>query len=275
MRRLVEIFIYLLSAFIGIAAFAYPFFLPQISTVGSAGAHAAEAPLLTTILIFINLVVLLIEIQGQTVSAKVIAALGVLIAITAVLRFFEVVLPVAGGFSPIFVPIILAGYVFGYRFGFLMGTLSMLASGLVTGNVGPWLPFQMFTAGWVGMSAGWLPHLHNKRLELGMLVVFGVLWGFCFGIIMNLYFWPFVTGDTATSWQPGTSIANGISRYTAFYILTSLFWDIGRAAGNGILILILGRPILKTLIRFRDRFHFTMENADYSVTSATGSVKHV
>jgi len=275
MRRLVELGIYLLSGFIGVIAFIYPFFLPQLTAADSSTAHATVAPLLTTLLIFINLVVLLIEIQGQTVSAKIVAALGVLVAITAVLRFLEILLPVAGGFSPVFVPIILAGYVFGYRFGFLMGTLSMLASALITGYVGPWLPFQMFAAGWMGMSAGWLPRLKKPALEMGLLLLFSIFWGFLFGLIMNLYFWPFVAGDPATSWQPGAGLPDGVRRYAAFYLVTSLAWDIGRAVGNSALLLILGRPTLRALTRFRNRFHFTVGASTMSGAPSTGGGAHV
>ncbi len=257
MKRGLAGMIYVLSAVIGVAAFAYPFVLPQTALAETA--HVTDAPLLTTFLIIISLAVLLVEVQGQAVSAKVVAALGVLVAITAVLRFVEAIFPVFGGFTPIFVPIILAGYVFGARFGFLLGTMALLASGLVTGGVGPWLPYQMFTAGWVGMSAGWLPHPQGQRTQLIMLAGFGLLWGILFGVIMNLYFWPFVVDGGATSWQPGAGLWDGIGRYAAFYVVTSLVWDVGRAAGNVILILVLGMPMVRALVRFRDRFQFKVE----------------
>ena len=258
MRQGVAVMIYALGAVIGVAAFAYPFVLPQTALAETA--HVADAPLLTTFLIVISLAVLLVEVQGQAVSAKVVAALGVLVAITAVLRFMEVVFPVVGGFTPIFVPIILAGYVFGARFGFLLGTMALLASALVTGGVGPWLPYQMFTAGWVGMSAGWLPRPTNQRAQLAILAGFGFLWGLLFGVIMNLYFWPFAVDSGATSWQPGNGLWDGIGRYATFYLVTSLIWDLGRALGNLVLILALGMPTVRALIRFRDRFQFKVES---------------
>ena len=55
-----------------------------------------------------------------------------------------------------FAPLILGGYVFGARFGFLFGAFALLVSALITGGVGPWLPYQMFAAGWMGLSAGGL-----------------------------------------------------------------------------------------------------------------------
>ncbi len=255
MRQGVTAVIYTVSAVIGVAAFAYPFVLPQ-TAVARTTAHAVDAPLLTLFLIVISLAVLLVEVQGQAVSAKVVAALGVLVAVTAVLRFLDTLFPIPGGFTPIFAPIILAGYVFGARFGFLLGTMALLASALITGNVGPWLPYQMFTAGWVGMTAGWLPHPRRPRRQIILLVCFGFAWGLLFGAIMNLYFWPFVSDGTAASWQPGSGLRDGIGRYAAFYLVTSLVWDVGRGVGNVALILVLGMPTVRALARFRDRFQF-------------------
>lgn len=256
MNRLLTGAIYALSALIGVAALAYPFLLPQVATTTAAAARTGEAPLLTLVLLMLVLAVMLLEVQGQAVNAKMVAALGVLVAVTAVLRFLEVAVPGPGGFSPIFAPIILAGYVFGARFGFMMGTLTLLASALITGGVGPWLPYQMFTAGWVGLTAGWLPHPRSDRLQLLLLIAFGLLWGLAYGFIINLYFWPFVAGSGATAWQPGGTLRASVGRYLLFYVTTSAVWDVMRALGNAALLLVLGVPAVRALIRFRDRFRF-------------------
>jgi energy-coupling factor transport system substrate-specific component len=253
MSRLLTFAIYGLSGLIGIVAFTYPFLLPTRPT---AAAQASQAPLLTAVLLILCLVVLLVEVQGAQVSAKIVATLGVLVAITSVLRFIEVAIPGPGGFTPIFAPIILAGYVFGARFGFLMGSLTLLASALITGGVGVWLPYQMFAAGWVGLTAGWLPHLRHPRLEFALLLAFGFGWGMAYGALMNLYSWPYLVGDAATSWQSGRGFADGLQRYAAYYLLTSLIWDLGAAFGNVLLLLILGRPTLQALTRFRHKFSF-------------------
>ena len=252
MKQTLTAVIYLISGLIGVVAFAYPFLL-----VLAGKATAVNEPytsLLTTILLVICLIILFLEVQGQAVSAKVIAALGVLVAATAVLRFLEVAIPGPGGFSPIFVPIVLAGYVFGSRFGFLMGTLALLTSALVTGGIGPWLPYQMFAVGWVGLTAGWLPHLARSRYELALLVAFSFLWGLFFGLMMNLYFWPFMSDG----WQVGASWQQTITDYFAFYMTTSFVWDVARALGNGLFMLALGIPAVKALTRFRNRFQFEL-----------------
>lgn len=246
--------IYAVCALVGVAAFLYPFFLPQLA-VSEGAAHLADAPWLTLVLLLACLGVLVVEVQGQVVSAKVIATLGLLSAMTAVLRFIETAMPGPGGFTPVFTPIILAGFVFGSRFGFLLGVLSLLMSALITGGVGPWLPYQMFLAGWIGLTAGWLPHLRSPRHQIWLLSGLGVVWGFLFGLIMNLYFWPFVSGG----WQAGLPLRESIARYATFYLATSFIWDCGGALGNVLLIGVVGLPVVKALTRFRDRFIFVRE----------------
>jgi energy-coupling factor transport system substrate-specific component len=245
----------------GLVAFAYPFFVPlmQSATAETLAGRAGGTPLLALILLLLALTVLLIEIQGQVVSAKIVAALGLLVAFTAVLRFLETIIPGPGGFSPIFVPIILAGYVFGARFGFLMGTMTLFVSALITGGVGPWLPYQMFAAGWIGLAAGWLPHPRRPERELALLVVVSFAWGLLYGGIMNLYFWPFMMGDPGLSWQPGAGWRTAVARYLAFYLATSLLWDLAAAVGNVMLSLAFALPAIRALTRFRDRFHFEVQ----------------
>lgn len=269
-RRLISGAIYALSGTIGILAFIYPFFVPVSSQTPSAYARSLDAPLLTAALVGLSVVALLIELQGQAISAKTVAMLGILVAVTSVLRFLEVAFPMPGGFSPIFAPIIISGYVFGGRFGYLMGTFTLLTSGLITGGVGPWLPYQMFTAGWAGLTAGWLrktptlgdrPSQSHRNLEfgpwrLGVLSVFGFIWGLLYGVIVNVYFWPFAAGPVDQSWAPGIGLGETLSRYAVFYAVTSLTWDLLRGAGNVLLILLLGAPMVKTLTRFRRRFAF-------------------
>ncbi len=255
MSRALSVLLFALTGAAGLAAFLYPFLLPAMTPAD----QQAGSLLLTTLLLSLSLGVLLVEVQGQAISAKVVAALGILVAITAVLRFLEVAIPGPGGFSPIFAPIILAGYVFGARFGFLMGTMTLLTSALITGAVGPWLPYQMFAAGWVGLTAGWLPHLARPSRQVALLALFGAGWGLAYGLIMNLYFWPLMAGGDGLSYAAGLSWRTAVSRYAAFYLATSLLWDAARAVGNVALILALGWPALRALNRFRDRFSFTWE----------------
>jgi energy-coupling factor transport system substrate-specific component len=151
-----------------------------------------------------------------------------------------------------------------------MGALTMLVSALVTGGVGPWLPAQMFTAGWVGMSAIVLRPVVNSlsarkkqntgssnRTEIYLLAGFGLVWGFLYGGIMNLWQWPFIAGPQTQSFAAGQGFVQTLRHYLAFYLVTSFAWDAVAATGNVLLLLALGIPALRALRRFRQRFEFT------------------
>ena len=264
-RRALSGAIYALTTAIGLVAFLYPFLLPSLRSRGMGLAHSADAPLLLTALVGLAFVVLLLEVQGQAVNAKFVALLGVLVAMNSVLRFLEVAVPGPGGVSPVFFLIILTGYIYGGRFGFLMGALTLLVSGLITGSLGPWLPYQMLTAGWVGMSAPLCRPLVRRlaprlpHAELIALAAFAALWGFLYGAVMNIWFWPFAIGPADQYWQPGIGIGEILGRYGTFYLATSALWDGLRAAGNVALVVAFGAPTLRALDRFRRRFAFDLQ----------------
>ncbi len=262
--------IYLIATLSGAMVLVYPFLLTASALpVGFGSADSSHMPMLMTFLLGLCLLVLLFEAQGPMANTKLIALLGVLVAINSALRFIDITIPGPGGFTPIFFLIIMVGYVFGGRVGFLMGALTMLVSALVTGGVGPWLPAQMFTAGWVGMST---PAVHslvsaiNRRgidkralkpaIELFLLAAFGLLWGFLYGAIMNLWQWPFMAGPLNQSYRAGLGLATTLQHYLAFYLVTSLVWDAAAGLGNVLLILAFGVPTLRALRRFKQRFEF-------------------
>ncbi len=251
-----------LTSVIGVVAFLYPFWLPAIANNNSGIARAGDAPILLTLLVGLSFVALLLEAQRAAEHALLVALLGVLVAMNAILRLVDVALPLPGGFSPIFVLIILTGYAFGGNFGFLMGALTLVVSALITGGVGPWLPYQMLTAGWVGLSAplcrGPVRLLGGpgRRTEVLLLALFGALWGFGYGAVMNLWFWPFASGPIDQYYQVGIGIGATLRRYLAFYLATSLVWDLASGLGNALLIAAFGGAILRALRRFARRFTF-------------------
>ncbi|MGC8839545.1 MAG: ECF transporter S component [Anaerolineae bacterium] len=260
MKRWVNALILLLATAVGAMAFLSPFF-GQGTSGTTATEHAADAPFLVLALIGLCLVAVVANLMGGAMHARTVALLGILSAVNAVLR----AVPGPAGFSAIFFLLILCGYTYGPTFGFLMGTLSLLVSALLGAGVGPWLPFQMFAAGWVGLSSGLLPDLRRRpRAELAVLAAWGAVWGLAFGAIMNLWFWPYLAGPTVAEgayWEPGLGLAAALQRYAAFYLLTSLWWDLGRAGGNVFLLLLLGPPILRVLRRFQRVLRFEQRSA--------------
>jgi len=255
MRRALNALILGVASLIGVASFLYPFYQPPTQSTGSAMSHSSDAPLIFVLLILFCLGAVLGNLESRQFNSKMVAALGVLTAINAVLR----AVPGPAGFSAIFFLPVLVGYVYGPTFGFLLGALSLLVSALIGGGVGPWMPYQMFASGWVGLTSSWLPNLRRwRRAEIVMLTTWGLAWGFCFGAVMNLWFWPYVftSGTEDMYWQPGIGLAETLKRYAAFYALTSLWWDLARAGGNALLLLFFGAPVVKLLRRFQQRFHF-------------------
>ena len=246
----------ILASVVGLVAFFLPFLSPPPETASSALAHAQDAPLFMLAISFLCVVIIIANLTSRQMSTRTIAILGILTAVNAVLR----AVPGPAGFSAVFFLLILCGYVYGSTFGFLLGSLSLLASALIGGGVGPWLPFQMFVSGWVGLMSGWLPDLRKRgRLEIVLLVGWGGLWGLVFGLLMNLWFWPYISGPytvTEQTWQPGLSLVEGLRRYAAFYLVTSVWWDAWRAAGNALGIALLGAPLLKVLRRFERALRF-------------------
>ena len=257
LSRSASVAIYLLTAAIGVMAFAAPF----VDAAQPGEAALTTSPVWLTLLTGLCLAALIVEMQGRAMSAKTVALLGVLVAINSALRFAETALPGPAGFSPIFAPVILSGFVFGARFGFLMGAFTLLASALITAGAGPWLPYQMLATGWIGMSAGLLGRwagpqrtdVRRRRLWLGILIGFGFGWGFLYGAIINLWFWPLAVGPAEQHWQPGIGVGAALERYAVYYAATSAWWDFFRAAGNALLIALVGLPTLRALERFRLR----------------------
>ena len=130
------------------------------STRARGSPTCARPPLLFTLLLPLVLMVVLSELADGGIDAKAVAMLGVLTAVGAALRPLGTGV---AGFEPVFFLLVLAGRAFGPGFGFVLGATTLFASALTTGGVGPWLPFQMLAAAWVGVGPGLLPAAARPR----------------------------------------------------------------------------------------------------------------
>lgn len=215
--------------------------------------NRVDAPFVFMGILPIIIVVVLAEFAEGGMDSKALAMLGVLAAINAALR------PLGAGTAGIelvFFMLVLAGRVFGAGFGFVLGCISMFASALLTAGVGPWLPFQMLCAAWIGMGAGLLPKRVRGKREIAMLIAYAVFISYAFGFLMNLTFWPFLVGVESTVTQAniafvaGDSVLDNLHRFVVYTIVTtSAGWDTGRAITNSIAIVVLGPAVLNTLRR--------------------------
>ncbi|MFC7308518.1 ECF transporter S component [Streptomyces monticola] len=243
----------LLVSAIGVAAFGWPLLADTGSGVT---AHAQDAPWLFAALLPLLVGVVAATIAESGLGAKAVAMLGVLAAVGAALR------PLGAGtagLEPMFFLMVLAGRVLGPGFGFVLGSVTMFASALLTGGVGPWMPFQMLTMGWVSMGAGLLPGPDRLRgrAELGLLALYGAVAAFGYGLVMNLYGWTIVPGlSSGISFHPGDPLHENLVRYLAYCMATSLGWDLGRAVVTVALTVTVGATVLKALRRATRRAAF-------------------
>ena len=126
------------------------------------------------------------------------------------------------------------GLIFGAEMGFMSGAIAALASNMILGQ-GLWTPWQMFSWGMMGLSAGLFAGILQKSAFFRCF--FGFAWGFLFGWIMNLGVMVFAVGGER-SW--GLFLAT---------CAASFVMDAAHGAGNALLFGWLGAPVLKVLRR--------------------------
>ena len=233
---------------VGLLAFLWPLAAPNFL-----GSHSSDAPWIFVLLLPLCLAVVFAELSDGGIDAKAVAVLGILAGIDAALR------PLSGGgsgFTFVYLLLICGGRVFGPGFGFSLGALALFASALLTAGVGPWLPFQMIGAGWVGMGAGCLPQLRGWP-ERSMLAAYGAVSALLYGALLNLSFWPFARYyPEQIAFDPDGAVRTNLLHWWRFDITTSLGFDIPAAVGNVVLILALGAPVLAALRRVARRAAF-------------------
>ncbi|MBD3940335.1 ATP-binding cassette domain-containing protein [Microbacterium sp. NEAU-LLC] len=228
---------------VAIGAFCWPL----VATAVPAQAYAA-VPVAALALAPLAVLVVIATLDGTVRSAHMLALLGTLAAIGAAVRIASTGV---GGVEAVFVLLILAGRAFGARFGMLLGMAAIALSTLVTGTFGPWTPFQMFACAWVGAGAGLLPRLRSHAAEIAMLAVYGVVASYAFGLIMNLWYWPFAVGyGTGISYDGSAPLGVNLSSFLLYSLVTStLSWDTLRAVTTVIGLVVIGRPVLAALRR--------------------------
>lgn len=238
---------------VGIAAFGWPLLARAGSLVV---AHSGDAPWVFAAVLPLVLAVVLADVADGGLDAKGVALLGVLSAAAAALRPFG---SGHAGFEPMWIVLVLGGRALGPGFGFCLGAIGMFASALVTGGVGPWLPFQMMGAAWVGLGAGLLPDARGRR-ETVLLAAYSAVACVAYGFLMNLWFWPFLTKDSGfppgLSYVPGAPITTNLVHWLRFDLATSLGFDLPRAALTVTLVVVAGRAVLVALRRASRRAAF-------------------
>ena len=239
----------------GLFAFLWPFAAPAFLD-GDRVAALGSGWILVVLLACIGSL-LFLELGRGGLGPKTVALIGVLGAAMVALRLPGFI----AGFSAMFIVVLLAGNAFGASFGFTLGAIGTFASGIFVGGLGPWLPFQMVAVAWIGLGAGLLPKDKGWPVRLASLSAYGFVVGFLFGAVMNLWSWPYIAGSSAVGWDPRAGAAANLRSYATYYMATSFAWDAFRAVGNVALVLVVGRPLLKTLDRAAKRMSLTVREA--------------
>ena len=190
--------------------------------------------LIVTILTLLIIAAFFFEFEGIATSSKMIALVSMLGTISAVLRIPFAALP---SVQPCTFLIICSGYVFGPIAGFMVGAITPLVSNFFLGQ-GPWTPYQMLAWGLAGVSAAYVRRFHLNRIGL---VIFGILWGYLYGWIIDVWFWSsFVYPLTLKTFIVAQ--------------LNSAWFDSLHAMGNAIFLGFFGEKTIAILERFKKRF---------------------
>jgi len=181
-------------------------------------------------------------------AAREIAVIAVLGTVAAVGRIPFAALP---NIQPTTFIVIVSGFVFGPRAGFVVGSTAAVVANFFLGH-GPWTPWQMFTWGLSGATAGLLGAVFPRIGPWG-LAVFSFLWGYLYGWIMNLWFW--------TAFIHPLNLQSFIATYAA-----SFWFDTCHAVGNLFFYLLLGPGVIRVLRRYHRRL-----TVEYLVPPAGGN----
>lgn len=237
------------ASVLGLAAFVWPLFLRPNSAV-----NPLQAPLLFAAVLPLVIAVVVSELAGNGMEVKALALLGVLSAVGAILR------PLGAGtagLEPIFFLLIIGGRVFGPAFGLAQGAITLFTSALLTAGVGPWLPYQMVAAGFVGLGAGLLPRARGWA-EVALMAAWGFVSAFAYGWLMDFAFWPFGIGNTTQlSFDPTATPMENLHVFALYNLVTSMGWNLGRALTSVVLVVVIAPGLLHVLRRAARRAAFT------------------
>ncbi|QAY72275.1 ATP-binding cassette domain-containing protein [Agromyces protaetiae] len=232
-----------LANLVALASFTWPLAAAAVPSQASAAVPVAALALAP-----VAALVVLWALDESVRSAHTLALLGTLAAIGAAVRIAGTGV---GGVEAVFILLILAGRAFGARFGLLLGLTTIALSTIVTGTFGPWTPFQMFACAWVGAGAGLLPRGLSHRAEIAVLCVYGVVASYLFGLIMNLWFWPFAIGTRSSiAYESGAPLAQNLWSFLLYSLVTSsITWDTLRAITTVVGLVVVGGAVLAAFRR--------------------------
>ena len=198
------------------------------------------------LLLPVLIVVVLAELADGGMDAKALAMLGVLSAINAALR------PLGAGTAGIelvFFLLVLgrAGVRAGLRVRARLHLAVRLGAADRRRRPVAAVPDAGLGLGRAGCRPAPAPG-HRPAPRSRCWSVYGVVAAYAFGLLMNMWFWPFAIGiecpatTGGLSYVPGAPLLENLHRFLVYTLLTSTGgWDTGRAITNTVAIVVLGR----------------------------------
>ena len=141
-----------------------------------------QAVLPTLIVVVVTIVVFMLGFEKRKVSAVEMTCVVVLSVVAALLR---AVSPIPHAIFTTAV-IIISAVSFGESSGFMTGVLGGFMSSMLQG-FGPWTPWQIYAWGIIGYIAGLLSKTKLFKSNI-IVILYGFLSAFIYGIILNVYF---------------------------------------------------------------------------------------
>lgn len=190
-------------------------------------------------IVMTSILLLFTRFENRKVEARELVLIAVLAAIAAVGRIPFASIP---SVQPTTFVIMTSGLVFGSESGFMIGAVAAFASNMILGQ-GPWTPWQMAAWGLVGWTAGLLGKTKFLNTKLGR-IIFGALWGFLFGWIMNVW------GLLSLSQYGNVLDMKAVITYFA----GSALFDFMHSVSNVFFLLVFGEIWIKQLTRFKRKY---------------------
>ena len=213
-----------------------------------------QAALLALIVVVGALVLFFSGYEKSSLRLRDTMPVAVLAAVAAAGRILFAPIP---NFKPVSAIAVIAGAAFGRRAGFMVGALAAFVSNLFFGQ-GPWTPWQMYAWGFIGYLGGVLASCGvfgdvrkplpaedarkgRKVLRLVPLVVWGLLSGFLYGLVLNV--WSII----------GFYHPEGLAQMLIVYAAAVPF-DAVHGVATAFFLVVLYRPWMRKLERVKRKY---------------------
>jgi energy-coupling factor transport system substrate-specific component len=228
------------ASIIKIGVFAALIILLLFTAFENNGSYAVTSFLF----IVLMLVPFFYSFEAHRPMARQLVPIAVLAAVAALGRVAFAALP---DVKPTSAVVIIAGISFGPEAGFITGATAALTSNIFFGQ-GPFTPWQMFAWGIMGYCAGLFSHhgLLRKRL---LICIFGFVWGFLYGWIMDL-------------WQVLGFVSTINTKSVLLTYAASFYLDLTHAVSTAIFLLLVAKPWTKILNRVKIKYGLDENNSN-------------